>query len=307
MNKLVFDIGGTNTKFALMSEEGKILEREKVRTDYSSPDNFYSGIAGIALKYKDRADAVAISTNGRMDMTNEVYRAYTIGTVAGTNLKEEVEKRVGLPVSIINDGFAAALGEFKCGAGKGSKNMLGIVLGSGMGGGIILDGKVYAGSKNNSAMVFGMINGVDGGKVDLAGVSTSFSMLLYKLAAIKQEAPENMTGERFFELYETGDEMARMLLTGYCRSIAYTVYNSAMLLDLDCIVVTGGLAARDAIIDGINESLQTMLGGFDADPATKMLLSMANVDMNDFNISVTKGELLLDANLYGALYNLLDK
>ena len=207
---------------------------------------------------------------------------------------------MGLPVSVINDGFAAALGEYRYGAGKGAKNMLGIVLGSGMGGGIILDGKVYAGSKNNSAMVFGMINGIDGGKVDLAGVSTSFSMLLYKLAAIRQEAPENMTGERFFELYESGDEMAKMLLSGYCRSIAYTVYNSAMLLDLDCIVVTGGLAARDAIIDGINDTLKGMLGSFDADPATQMLLSMANVDMNDFSISVKKGKLLLDANLYGA-------
>lgn len=304
MNKLVFDIGATNTKFAVMSEDGKILEREKVRTDYSSAENYYDNIAAIANKYKDGADAVAISTNGRMDLKNEVYRAYTMNNIVGTNLKEEVEKRVGLPVSIINDGFAAALGEYYAGAGRGAKNMLGIVLGSGMGGGMIVDGKVYTGSKNNAAMVFGMVNSFEPGKLDLAGVSTSFSMLLYKYALGKQLQPGSITGEEFFDDHAAGVPVAIALLSEYCRSVALSVYNSAMLLDPDVVVVTGGLSARDEVVEGINKSLANVVGSFGTDPQVGMLLSMAGVDMSDFTLSVKKGELSLDANLYGAFYSI---
>ena len=305
MNKLIFDIGATNTKFALMSNEGEILAREKFRTDYSSVENYYASIASIALKYRDGADGIAISTNGRMDPAGEVYQAWTMKSLTGTSPRQETEKRVGLPVCVINDGSAAALGEFCRGAGRGVRNMMGIVLGSGMGGGLILDGKLYTGARNNAAMVFGMVNSFEPGCPDVAGVSTAFSLLLYKLAAVKQLPPETVTGEKFFDLYEDGDEAARQLLSGYCRSVAMTVWNSAMLMDFDTIVVTGGLAARDVIIDGINNSLKEIVSSFTGSPEVGMLLNYTNADPRAFDISVKKGELLLDANLFGALHYLL--
>ena len=171
-----------------------------------------------------------------------------------------------------------------------------------MGGGMIVDGAVYSGSKNNAAMVFGMVNSFEPGKTDLAGISTSFAMLLYQYAMARQLPPGSVTGEAFFEKHAAGDSVAVALLSGYCRSVALSVYNSFMLLDPDCVVVTGGLAARDEVIDGINRSLAEVVASFGADPQVNMLLSVADVDMDDFHISVKRGELLLDANLYGAFF-----
>lgn len=304
MNKLVFDIGGTNTKFALMSTDGEILAREKVRTDYSSADAFLTVLEQLALKYKDQGDAIAISTNGRMTTDGNSYRAYVMKCVQGLNLKEEMEARTGLSVTVLNDGFSAALGEWWKGSGKGTQNLLVLVLGSGMGGGLILNGQLYQGNRLNAAMVFGMMSAYGYGKYDISGLTTTFAMLLYQLAAMKQIPAEEMTGPKFFEFVEAGDPVALGMLELYCESIAGIIYNCSLLLDLDAVVVTGGLSSRELLMNTIRRKLeeipenifQGQVAGF---------LEMASVDEKDFRVSVKKGELALDANLYGALYYLL--
>ena len=129
-------------------------------------------------------------------------------------------------------------------------------------------------------------------------------MLLYKYALGKQLQPGSITGEEFFDDHAAGVPVAIALLSEYCRSVALSVYNSAMLLDPDVVVVTGGLSARDEVVEGINKSLANVVGSFGTDPQVGMLLSMAGVDMSDFTLSVKKGELSLDANLYGAFYSI---
>lgn len=302
MNKLIFDIGATNTKFALMNEDGEILTREKVPTNYSSLDSYFAFMEQIVAKYRDHADEIAISTNGRMCQDGNTYRAYTMRLLQGVNLKEEMEARTGLPVTVLNDGFCAALGEWWKGAGQGSKNLLVIVLGSGMGAGMILDGKLYQGSRLNAAMLFGMLSAYGGEKTEFAGFTTSFTLLLYQLSAMKQIPLEEMTGHRFFEYVLQSDSAAAALLDGYCESIAGIIYNCALLLDPEGIVVTGGLASQTIIIDTINHKLgeipQKALQGQAAG-----LLEMVSADPADFSLRVTQGSLTLDANIYGAFYH----
>jgi predicted NBD/HSP70 family sugar kinase len=307
MNKLVFDIGATNTKFALMSTEGKILEREKVPTVYHSVDEYFDNMSKIVSKYRHQADEIAISTNGRMYTDGDTYRAYTRKLLQGINLKKEMELRTGLPVTVLNDGFAAALGEWWKGAGKGTKNLLVIVLGSGVGCGLILNGELYQGSKLNAAMLFGMINAYGGSQYELAGISTAFSLLLYQLSAMKQIPMEQMTGERFFEFAAEGDPLALQMLQQYCQCIALIVYNSAMLLDLDSIVITGGLSEQGIILEMVNRKLLELPKKIMEGEEVAVMLEMASVDTGDFQIQAKKGELALDANLYGVLYYLLRK
>lgn len=306
MNKLVFDIGGTNTKFALMSTDGEILAREKVPTVYTSVGGYFDNMVRILMKYKHLGDEIAISTNGRMCRDRNTYRAYTMKLLQGINLKKEMEARTGLPVTVLNDGFSAALGEWWKGAGQGTGNLLVVVLGSGLGSGLVLNGKLYQGSKLNAAMMFGMVSSYSGDKYDLIGLTTAFTLLLYQVSAAKQIPVEEMTGPKFFELVAEGDPSAIRLLDQYCEAIAGVIFNSAMLLDLDGIVVTGGLSAQDIIIEMINRKLkeipQEVMQG-----EVAAALEMAAVDMNDFQVQVKKGELALDANVYGALYYLLHK
>lgn len=306
MDKLIFDIGATNTKFALMSTDGEILAREKVPTNYKSVDSYFQTLVDIVARYKDRGDEIAISTNGRMCPDGNTYRAYTVQFLQGVNLKQEMEQRTGLPVTVMNDGFSAALGEWWKGAGQGSRNLLVLVLGSGMGGGIIIDGKLYQGSKLNAAMVFGMLSSYGTEHCDLAGLTTSFALLLYQLSAIKHIPVEEMTGDRFFEYVSAGDPVAAGMLEAYSDHIASVIYNCSLLLNPDQVVITGGLSERGVLIGLINKKLREI-------PAKAMqgqvadLLAMVAADSNDFLIQVSKGALALDSNIYGALYHLILK
>ncbi|MDF2485444.1 MAG: hypothetical protein K0R46_1612 [Herbinix sp.] len=306
MDKLVFDIGATNTKFALMNVKGEILAREKIPTNYESVDAFLGAMVQIVDHYRSRGDEIAISTNGRMCPDGNTYRAYTMRCLQGLDLKKEMEALTGLPVTILNDGFSAALGEWWQGAGQGSKNLLVLVLGSGMGAGLILGGTLYQGTKLNAAMVFGMVNSYGNNQYDLSAMTTTFALLLYQLAARKGLTMEEMTGQRFFDFIDQGDLVALEMLESYCESIAGIIYNSALLLDLDHIVVTGGLSSRDIVMETINRKLteipeKALLG------QAAGLLEMVAADKSDFLIQAKKGSLALDANIYGALYYLLTK
>ncbi len=306
VNKLVFDIGGTNTKFALMSTDGNIIAREKVPTVYASVDKYFDNMIRILMKYKHLGDEIAISTNGRMCMDGDTYRAYIMKLLQGVNLKKEMEARTGFPVTVLNDGFSAALGEWWKGAGQGTGNLLVVVLGSGLGSGLVLNGKLYQGSKLNAAMMFGMVSSCGGDKYDLTGLTTAFMLLQYQLSVVKRIPVEEMTGPKFFEFVAEGDPSAIGMLDQYCESIAGAVFNSAMLLDLDGIVVTGGLSAQDIIIEMINRKLQEIPRKvMQGQPAA--ILEMAAFDLKDFQVQVKKGELALDANVYGALYYLLHR
>jgi len=304
MKKLIFDIGATNTKFAVMHTDGGMDVKKKVPTDYDSIESFFTNITQIVKQYGQNCDEIAISTNGRMDSTGNVYRAYIPKILAGVNLKREVEQRTGIPTTIINDGFSAALGEWWRGAGHGSSNLLVLVLGSGLGGGLILNGELYEGKRRNAAMVFGMLSSYGKLGYDLNGRPTSFMGILNQLSALKKIPMDEMTGQLLFELAEKGDSDVLEMLNLYCENIAGLIINTTLLLDLEKTIVTGGLSEQKILMtmiqSKINDILQEAL-------RTSDIIDMACGDRKDYNIHVQHGSLSLDANLYGALYHLLHK
>lgn len=306
MHKLVFDIGATNIKFAVMTPEGEIVRRNSVPTPHDSPEHYLSALCGLAEPELADADGIAVSTNGRMYPDGDTYRAYTSSFLTGVNIRAELEKRLHLPVAVENDGLAATLGEWWKGAGRGAKNMLGVVLGSGMGSGLILDGKPYRGSLRNAAMTFGLLSVADPDKENYlaSGISTSFPLVLYKTAAAKGLDPRSVTGPQVFAWAEEGDPVAAALLEQYYRNIAVPIFNSAVLLDLDCVVLTGGLAAQRSLVEGVQRSLKAIAERALTMEGLDISALGIGIDYKDFDIPLRAGELNLDANLYGALYHL---
>ncbi len=309
MNKLVYDIGASNIKFALMTLEGEILVRRTVPTPRESLEAYFSALTELAEEYLNEADGAAFSTNGRMFPDGDTYRAYTMSFLTGVNLREEMEKRLQMPVVVENDGVAATLGEWWKGAGEGKPNVLGIVLGSGMGSGLILDGRPVRGAHNNSAMTFGMLTSVDTAKdaYVLSGIETAFPMLLYKIAMAKQVPPMSITGPQFFEMAESGDPTCLYLLDGYCKAVAVTAYNSFCLLDLDAVVITGGLAEQPLLYHGIEEALKKISTGSLQYEGMDLTALGIDIEKDDFKVPLRQGILCRDANLYGALYRLVTR
>lgn len=307
MNKLVYDIGGSHIKFAIMTPEGDILERRTADTPRDSFNSYFTALENLAERYQGQADGAAVSTNGRMFPDGETYRAYTMDFLTGVNLRTELEKRLGMPVVVENDGIAATVGEWWKGAAQGADSVLGIVLGSGMGAGIVVNGQPLRGTKNNSAMVFGMLSRSDmeSGHYMASGLDTVFPVLLYKLAAVKNLELSAVTGHKFFEMAESGDPAARALLQSYCQAVAVTIFNAAMAIDPECVIVTGGLAQQSLLIEGIRRGLEDIAekaftyGGRDI---SKLGIQL---EPEDFAIDLRPGKLCQDANLYGALYRLV--
>lgn len=306
MNKLVFDIGATNIKFAVMTPEGDIVKRCSTPTPHDTLEHYLEALCALAEPEKAGVDGVAVSTNGRMYPDGDTYRAYTSDFLIGVNLREALESRLHLPVAVENDGLAAALGEWWKGAGRGTKNMLGVVLGSGMGSGLILDGKPYRGSKRNAAMAFGLLSVAEPEKENYlaSGISTAFPLVLYKVAAAKGLDPRTVTGPQVFEWAEAGDPVAAALLEQYYRSVAIPIFNSALLLDLDCVVLTGGLAAQKSLIEGVQRNLKSIAARALTVEGIDISALGITIDYQDFDVRLRAGELTLDANLYGALYHL---
>ncbi len=310
MHKLIYDVGASNIKFALMSDEGEIIARKKVPTPRNTLEDYLKAFEDLAEEYKDQADAVGVSTNGRMMPDGNTYRAYTMPFLNGIDIKKELESRLGLPVVVENDGYAAAIGEWWQGAGRGDRTVLCIVLGSAMGGGIIINGKPWRGTKRNGAMVFAQLTGSVPGKEKyaLSAIETSFMFYLAIASKLKFMPMEKMTGEKFFELLDKGDRVVRSMFKRFCNAVAVTVYNNALLLDPDKVIITGGLAERQVLIDGIQEALKRIakkcliIKGIDISDKAAGL-----IDVSDLQVQCTKGELCLDANLYGALYCVLNE
>ncbi len=304
MNKLVYDIGGSNIKFALMTAEGEILERRTAPTPKDSREHYFQALTALADGLLSQADGAAVSTNGRMYPDGDTYRAYTSDFLIGVNLRAELEKRLGLPVTVENDGVAATVGEWWKGAARGTDTVLGIVLGSGMGGGVVVNGKPMRGVKNNSAMVFGMLSASDTaqGRYSASALDTVFPLLPYKLAAAKGLQPGSVSGEEFFRSVESQDPVAQALLAPYCRAAAVVIFNAALLLDPDCVVVTGGLARQPALIAGIRRSLTEIQEKCLNYPGIDLAQIGVKVEKEDFAVDLRAGELCLDANLYGALW-----
>lgn len=303
MNKLVYDIGGSNIKFALMTAEGDILERRTLPTPKDSRRSYFDALVNLSDGLLDQADGVAVSTNGRMFPDGETYRAYTMEFLTGVNLRTELEKRLGMPVVVENDGVAATVGEWWKGAARAADTVLGLVLGSSIGGGMVVNGRPMRGARNNSAMVFGMLSASDTaqGKYSASCLDTVFPLLPYKLAAAKGMQPGTISGEEFFRCVESGDPVAKALLVPYCRAVAVVTFNAALLLDPDCVVVTGGLARQPSLITGIRQCLAEIQGKCLDFPGIDLTQIGVKVEKEDFAVDLRAGELCLDANLYGAL------
>lgn len=306
MKKLVFDIGASNMKFALMTCDGQIVEREQIPTKYESAESYFSAMVQIVNRYQEDTDQIIISSNGRMKEDGTTYRAYTSSVLKDANVKEEMENRCGLPVVVLNDGSCAALGEWWKGAGMGCRNLLVLVLGSGVGAGMILNNELYEGSRLNASAMFNMVSDYEKGHYEFAGMPTSFIALQFKLCAAKGIPFEEMSGNRYFDFIHEKDPIAMGLLKEYCAIIAKLVYNAAMLLDLDRIVVTGGLAKRMEIMQGINEELAHIReDAIQLNSGPRMASTL--FDPIDCTVQVVRGELTADANFYGILYHSLNQ
>lgn len=298
MKYLVLDIGGSAIKYALMTDKLEFIEKGNKPTPRDNIENFVETIGGIYDEYKNVIEGIAISMPGVLD--SEKGYAYTGGSLDYNNGKEIVrilQERCPTEITIENDGKCAALAEVWKGSLKEYNDGIVIVLGTGVGGGIIRDKKVYKG-KNFFAGEFSFIatNINDAQNIQNCWGSKSGSKALLSAAAKAKNIPvEELDGYKVFKYANNKDEDIIKVLDEFTYNLAVQIFNLQCILDPEVIAIGGGISSQDILIEYIQKNVDKYHGN----------LKFGKFKLDVPKPNVVRCEFRNDANLIGALHNFI--
>ncbi len=254
MKLLVFDVGGTEIKHAIVEDALTISGKGCISTPVDGFGSFLKEIRAISDRYSNDAEGIAMSMPGPVDVTRGIVEhCGAMKYPHDRNLGKILSECCGKKVVMENDGKAAAIAEHRHGSLEGCHNAAVFLIGTGVGGGLIVNGKVARGI-HNSAGEFSFINTEASSYTDFSRIlgnrcSTSFLLNLYHE---KTGSSEKIGGHEFFRRLSS-DPAAIEALDELCTNIAVQINNLYWLLDLEKIAIGGGISGQAALIDGIRQ------------------------------------------------------
>ena len=297
MYYICIDIGGTSIKYGVLSEKGEIFIDGTVSAKVTEKENFILSdvkklIRNILDEYRNyEIEGICVSTAGVVNPEKGeiAYAGPTIPKYTGTKIKEELEKEFSISCEVENDVNCAGLGEYWKGAGKGSKSMVCLTIGTGIGGSVILDGKLL----NGIGYTAGEIGYMDVNGSYIQNIASS-KYLVEKVQKEKEEKEgitDAITGVDIFELAKKGDEICIAGINEIISNLAVGVRNIIYLLNPEVIVIGGGITAQKEYLE--EKIRKEVNDGMISDMFRKTRIELAQ-----------QGN---QAGLLGALYNFLNK
>jgi len=268
------DLGGTNIKYALASETGKIF-KEGLRPSYAQSDKM-TILSNLATAVDDlmryarseniRVDVVGIGTPGNVNIETGMLMGSTpnFRDWCDINLSDELGSRINLPVFADNDANVMALGEARFGAGRAYRNLICITVGTGIGGGIIINGSVYRGAAYAGAELGHMVIDMEGipcncGSKGCLEMYASATAMIKRFVSycqrdkVKIDA-KDLNAAYLFELYQKAHPQARQTID---ESIYYLGRGLASFINIfnpEIIIIGGGVAdAGEVFLNGIRD------------------------------------------------------
>lgn len=278
MGKYAFgvDIGGTTIKFGLFTEAGKLVEKFAINTDTSDkgtkllPDTAKAILAKLEEKSLTIADVagVGVGVPGPVDDNGIVLIGVNINWAKPVAVKEILSHLLGIPVNVTNDANIAALGEMWLGAAKGAHNVIMYTLGTGVGGGIIVDGKVINGTNGAGGEIGHIVAVPEGGapcgcgKTGCLETVTSATgivrMAKEKLAETDAHSTlrhvEDVKVKDVFDAAREGDALALEIVDRVGYYLGLSAANLGVSTDPEQFIFGGGVAyAGDILIEAIRK------------------------------------------------------
>ena len=266
------DVGGTSVKCGLFQTDGTLLEKWEIPTRTENggseilPDIAKSVKAKMAEKgiAADDVAGVGIDVPGPVNDKGELSIAVNLNWGYKNIVKELSDELGGMAVKAANDANAAALGEMWAGGGKGSKNLVMVTLGTGVGGGIILNGKMLAGT-NGAGGEIGHIC-VNDDETEVCGCGNKGCLEQYtsatgivRMAKIilnttdkpsKLRQIQYISAKEIFDAAKEGDELAATLVENHGKVLGKALAQIACVVDPEIFVIGGGVSrAGDILID----------------------------------------------------------
>ncbi|GEQ50338.1 ROK family protein [Tetragenococcus koreensis] len=286
-----FDIGGSSIKYGLLDENGEISKKDHFKTP-SDKDQVLDKMAEVVSAFtKDyKVKAIGLSVPGVVEENGFLTTAGAISCLYGINIKEEIEKRTGLFVHAENDANAASIAEKWGGAAQGIANYISLVIGTGIGGCLVVNHEIYRGAHARSGEFGWML--LDDNQDDLNSSTMNFqaATIIGLLRIYNLKSGEKISDARtIYERAEKGEYLAQTVLTKFYRKLAQGILNVVVAFDPSVVVIGGGISANPTFLKDLQlayKQLQNEHG--------------ALVDMDIPQIVPAK--FLNDAGIIGAVY-----
>jgi len=267
------DLGGTNIVFGLVSPQGELVHYFSRPTEgHKGPDkvmeNILDGIAEI-LSYSDEIEVngIGLGSPGSIDTERGlvVQCAPNIPDWTGRQIREPIVERFGLPTFVDNDAKMAVIGEATFGAGAGKKHIFVVTLGTGIGGGVVLNGKIHRGAYYCAGEI-GHATVQINGRLCVCGTEGCLEAYASGRALVEQvrerleagekslinewagDQPEKITAKMVLDAAKAGDRLALDIVNLAAHYLGMGLSHFAMVFDPEMIIVGGGVALAGSIL-----------------------------------------------------------
>lgn len=259
------DLGGTNIVAGVVDEEYNIVAKASTKTNCPRPEKeIADDMAKMAVQAVQNAgltmeqiEWIGIGTPGIANSSTGIIEYSNNLGFKNTPMVKYIQEKIDKPVFIENDANAAAYGEYVAGSAKGAKNAVCITLGTGVGGGIIVDGKIYAGSNFAGAEIGHTVIEVDGAQCSCGrkGCFEAYSSATGLIRMTKESIAENpdgimakmaeergkVTARTAFDSMRAGDPAAKAVVDKYIKYLAAGITNTINIFQPDVLCVGGGV------------------------------------------------------------------
>ena len=277
---LGIDLGGINIAVGLVDENGKILRKDSVPTGkLRKAEEIITDMASLCKKVTEDAGfkmedvkAIGIGSPGTPDVKEKrIIYTNNIVNFVDVHIEKELQKYFpDMPVFLENDANAAAFGEKMAGAAKGLSDVIVVTLGTGVGGGIMIDGKIYAGFNHAGAELGHMIIKYDGkectcGRRGCIEAYASVTALIEQTKEMMEMHPESkmheiakksgeVNGRTSFDAAKMGDSAALEVVKQYAEYVGMGISDFINIFQPEAVVVGGGISKEgDYLLDPVRE------------------------------------------------------
>ncbi|WP_028520802.1 ROK family protein [Ruminococcus flavefaciens] len=259
------DLGGTNIVAGVVDEEYNIIAKASTKTNCPRPEKeIADDMARMAIEAvknakltMDQIEWIGVGTPGIANSEAGIIEYSNNLGFKNTPMVKYIQETIDKPVFIENDANAAAYGEFVAGAAKGAKNAVCITLGTGVGGGIIIDGRIYSGSNFAGAEIGHTVIEVDGAQCSCGrkGCFEAYSSATGLIRMTKEAIAEHpdcimaqsekekgkVTARTSFDCMRAGDKYAKAVVDKYIKYLAAGITNTINIFQPDILCIGGGV------------------------------------------------------------------
>lgn len=322
MKCLALDFGGSSVKYALVDQQAHLEHSAKVPAPLNSVDEFVETVTNLYGRFREEIEGIAISMPGHLSSTEGIlFDSGAYKALYGFNIYELLQERCPVPITMENDGKCAALAEAWKGALAECRDGAVIVLGSGIAGGIIKDGKIHSGRDFSAGELSYLITDpTQKTPLCCAYMSAAMHGLCYRVCKAKnldlsiQDSASILTwlddliqmpyadpkgslkkiksdGVQIFKWLSEGDADVTYIYRNFIRSLAVVVHNVQICYAPEKIAIGGGLSLENRIFEDLDQELCSYYQAMEVG--------------EELYADVVKCHYLSECNLIGAMYNYL--